>query len=495
MVKPKATKSGPPRLRIRMYTHGLGDCLLLRFAKADGTLFNVLIDCGVISVASGAAATMTRVANDIEQACGGRLDVVVMTHEHWDHASGFSSQQAQSVFDGIDIGEVWYAWTEDPQNELGRRLRKERAEKVDALTRAAVALGRSPGPAAQKRSERLTAMLGFFGVETSPGELAAGPPIQRTRAAFEYLMKRRGVNTRYLYPEKSPIDLKGVDHTRVFVLGPPQDESWIKKSTPSKKGGGVYQLASEIELASSVGAAFNRMADGEHLGRSVDDCPFDSGFKQTAGKQQVNSRLLAELMSVTWHAEGEAWRQIEDDWTQVAETLALNLDTHTNNTCAVLAFEFEDTGEVFLFPGDAQVGNWMSWQDLKWRIKSPAGPMAVTGPDLLAKTVFYKVGHHGSHNATLKEQGLEQMTSEDLVAFIPVYKAQAEKNRWMGMPFNPLVDRLIEKTGGRVLQSDAALPTAQQLSGLSATARKAFLDSVQRDPGGLYFEYSIGTTP
>jgi hypothetical protein len=119
----------------------------------------------------------------------------------------------------------------------------------------------------------------------------------------------------------------------------------------------------------------------------------------------------------------------------------------------------------------------------------------VTGPDLLAKTVFYKVGHHGSHNATLKEQGLEQMTSEDLVAFIPVCKAQAEKNRWMGMPFNPLVDRLMEKTGGRVLQSDAALPTAQQLSGLSATARKAFLDSVQRNPGGLYFEYSIGTTP
>ena len=43
----------------------------------------------------------------------------------------------------------------------------------------------------------------------------------------------------------------------------------------------------------------------------------------------------------------------------------------------------------------------------------------VTGPDLLKRAIFYKVGHHGSHNATLSEKGLEQM--ERLrVAMIPV---------------------------------------------------------------------------
>lgn len=493
MARSKAVKKGEPRLSIRMYTHGLGDCLLLRFAKADGTSFNVLIDCGIISVAGDAAATMTRVATDIAQACGGRLDVVVMTHEHWDHASGFSAQQAQSIFDGIDIGEVWYAWTEDPQNELGRRLRKERAEKVDALAMAALALKRSPGLAAQALSARLTSMLGFFGVEQTPDGLAATKPIQRTRTAFEYLMKRRGVKTRYLYPEKSPMVLPGVAHARVFVMGPPQDESRIKKSTPGKKGSEVYQLASEVDLAISLGAAFNRMAAGEPLGRSVDDCPFDSSFKQAIGQRPAASLVLDELMSATWHAKDEAWRQIEEDWTQAAETLALNLDTHTNNTCVVLAFEFEDSGEVFLFPADAQVGNWLSWQDLRWHLKLPAGSVeVVTGPELLARTVFYKVGHHGSHNATLRDQGLEQMTSEDLVAFIPVFKEHAVKNRWMNMPFPPLVERLMEKTGGRLLQSDGAIPTARQLEALPMAAQKAFLESVQREPGGLYFEYRFG---
>ncbi|NDP37438.1 MAG: hypothetical protein GZ093_01590 [Rhodoferax sp.] len=474
-----------------MYAHGLGDCLLLRFAKADGGLFNVLIDCGIITMATGARQTMKRVAEDIAQACEGRLDVVVMTHEHWDHASGFSAQQAQKIFDAIDIGEVWYGWTEDPQNQLGQRLRQERAEKVQALAMATLALQRSPNLAAQERSKGLAAMLGFFGIDPAAAEPGAGQPIQRTRAAFEYLQKRRGVKTRYLYPEQAPMSLPGVAQGRVFVLGPPQDESLIKKSTPSKKAREVYELAAEAGLVTSLGAAFRRMALGEEAHAPLDDCPFDSGFQQSSKKSRV-SPGLEDLIVATWDAPGEEWRMIEEHWTQAAETLALNLDAHTNNTCVVLAFEFEDTGEVFLFPADAQVGNWLSWQDRKWRVRSAAGSVDVTGPELLSRTVFYKVGHHGSHNATLSAAGLEQMNSEALMAFIPVFKAQARMNRWMNMPFNPLVNKLMEKTAGRLVQSDEKLPTAQQLSGLSPGARKKFLSSIQRDPGGLYFECSFG---
>jgi hypothetical protein len=286
--------------------------------------------------------------------------------------------------------------------------------------------------------------------------------------------------------------MPGVDKARVFVLGPPQDESLIKKSTPSKTGREVYELASEAGLATSLGAAFSRMALGEDAGAPRDDRPFDSSFQQDVGKKLRVSPGLEELMAETWDARGAQWRQIEEDWTQAAETLALNLDTHTNNTCVVLAFELEDTGEVFLFPADAQVGNWLSWQGLKWQLKSPAGTVDVTGPGLLARTVFYKVGHHGSHNATLRTAGLEQMNSEELVAFIPVFKEQALKNRWLYMPFNPLVNRLREKTAGRLLQSDEKLPTARQLPALSAAAKAKFLSSVHRDPGGLYFEYSLG---
>jgi hypothetical protein len=74
-----------------------------------------------------------------------------------------------------------------------------------------------------------------------------------------------------------------------------------------------------------------------------------------------------------------------------------------------------DSGKVLLFAGDAQIGNWLSWQDVPWKDQS------INTDDLLARTVFYKVGHHASHNATLVA-GLEKMTSPELVALIPVHK-------------------------------------------------------------------------
>ena len=94
-----------------------------------------------------------------------------------------------------------------------------------------------------------------------------------------------------------------------------------------------------------------------------------------------------------------------------------------------------------MFSADAQVGNWLSWQDLKWKVDGKE----VTGPDLLERTIFYKVGHHGSHNATLRELGLEKMTSLKL-AFVPVDKKMAVKKRWNAMPLNSLMKRLNEKT-------------------------------------------------
>jgi len=419
-----------------------------------------------------------------------RIDVVVMTHEHWDHVSGFHSQQAADVFDDIDIGEVWYAWTEDPRNKLGKRLRAERAEKVQALASAVAAFAATPGMEA--RASDLGAMLGFFGIEP---DAAQGAKIGKTRAAFDYLLKRQNVRTRYLDPSKAPRALPGVPGVRVYVLGPPQDEGMIKRSTPTRKGKEVYELLSEQRLAANIGAAFERMGAGNVSHANVDDCPFDPTLRRQDCAHQRHSRSLSGLISTTWNMPGTEWRRIELDWTQAAESLALNLDSHTNNTCLVLAFEIIDTGEVMLFPADAQVGNWLSWQDLRWSVKTTTGTQEVTAPDLIARTVFYKVGHHGSHNATLRVLGLEQMTSEDLVAFIPVSKEEAHKNRWMGMPFNPLVKRLSEKTYGRLLVADEPKPAENQLGRLSAPAQKRFERSVKTpdpspdDPDGkLWFE-------
>ena len=174
--------------------------------------------------------------------------------------------------------------------------------------------------------------------------------------------------------------------------------------------------------------------------------------------------------------------------------LALKLDSDTNNTSLALAFELPD-GQVLLFPGDAQVGNWESWSELSWK----DGDRTITGKDLLARTTLYKIGHHGSHNATLREKGLELMVRRDLVALLPVDQDVAHnKKKWKQMPFVPLCNRLQEKTQGRILRADHdQFPLAAELDSWSGE-RVVF--SKDRDkalvvpgiPGrSLYVEVSV----
>ena len=117
----------------------------------------------------------------------------------------------------------------------------------------------------------------------------------------------------------------------------------------------------------------------------------------------------------------------------------------------------------------------ISWQGVEWKV----GAKKVKMDDLFARTVLYKVGHHGSHNATMKEHGLEKMTHRDLIALIPVSKAMAKKKKWK-MPFEPLHRRLLARTRGRVLLADAdeLPPEAALLTKLTPSERRRFREMV-----------------
>lgn len=467
---PDPTMTAPaPGVKIRMYRQGLGDCFLLAFPTGAGRPFYMLIDCGVLMGTEDAADKMRRVAESLRDSTGGRIDVLVATHQHWDHLSGFD--QAREVFDQIEIGEVWVAWTEDPDNELAGRLRARRRAHLRALTGAARSL-RAAGDGG--KAGALEAVLGFF------GDLGVDGRPSRIEGALGYVLGR-GKPPRYRTPGEV-LDLAG--GARAYVLGPPEDEALLLRSDPSSRASEVYEKRLQLSPETAFFAAVLAEAPAESpMDKDLRNLsfPFEEVYRVDPAKAQADPFFQEHYYGAAGEEKEAAWRQIEEDWLGAADTLALQLDSDTNNTSLALAIELSPGGKVLLFPGDAQVGNWLSWQNLG----------SVDATDLLRRTAFYKVGHHASHNATLREKGLELMERPDLVAMIPVDEAMAHKPKggnpdgW-DMPFAPLLERLKAKTHGRVLRADTGAPPPGDLG---EADREAFAAGRIETP--LYLEITI----
>jgi hypothetical protein len=486
-----------------MYRPLLGDCFLLSLPSDRGRPFHLMIDCGVILGTPSPEVKMAAVVEDVIAATGGHVDLVVATHEHWDHLSGFL--QAADLFTPGDEGDqngrlriddLWLAWTEDSKDDLANLLRAQRKKTERglrlALTGLRAAEAREAGLRAAEAgdgrgrvwtaSKQVESLLGFFG--------AAGGTTGDALAALRSYAQNP---PRYCRPGEPPIELPGVPGVRIYVLGPPYDEKLIKRSHPSEAHPEVYEAAFGLTPDAAFFAAAieeNEAAEGGFAGLREASQPFD----RTLGVGEADARRWPFFEQRYWgEAEGEddrdqSWRRIDAEWLGSAAELALKLDEDTNNTSLVLAIELTASGRVLLFPGDAQVGNWLSWEGLSWTF---GDGRRVSAHDLLARTVLYKVGHHGSHNATLRDKGLELMNHRELVALIPVDHEMAKKKGWSKIPFEPLMTRLAEKTSGRVLRGDSAQPIHDlpPPDGVPAAVWRRFQSSVEDT--ALYFEIRI----
>ncbi len=111
---------------------------------------------------------------------------------------------------------------------------------------------------------------------------------------------------------------------------------------------------------------------------------FDSGL---VGKGQHRKRDGAAAMQAA----------LENMQPDVLAATADKLDGTLNNQSLVVLFTCK--GKKLLFVGDAQWGNWAYW--LYGKAVTGADPgITATARDILGSIDFYKVGHHGSTNAT-----------------------------------------------------------------------------------------------
>jgi hypothetical protein len=148
--------------------------------------------------------------------------------------------------------------------------------------------------------------------------------------------------------------------------------------------------------------------------------------------------------------------------------------------------------------GDAQRGNWTFWRDLKWKV----GTDTITTRDLFARTVLYKVGHHGSHNATLngthadEHANLSWMASgtaaEEFTAMITAVNqwALTENNSPWRHPLPSIKRALMTKAQGRVFQTDEG--TATKPTGVQQGEWDRFLK--RSDFKAVYFDYTVYDT-
>jgi hypothetical protein len=385
----KPPKFGTNMIRVRMYRIGFGDCFLVSLPVAEqgagDTHKHILVDCGVH--AKGDLDMIDRAVDHIATTTQKKLAIVIATHSHQDHISGFSNK-----FTSFEIGEVWMPWCENPKDKQAAKLTKKHAALAEKLERHFATEARV-ARVDKTRTAAMAAVANLVQNKTALGLLRSGFNV--------------GAEVRYLSAGDSLKNPAGVQGLSVRFLGPPRDEKFLSKMDPP------------------TGHSYLRMKDGT-AGKLQAVNPF-------AGRWRIrtNDPSIAHLR---FSADATASLQKELA-TPSLNALAFALDQYKNNTSLVSLFSFR--GQQMLFPGDAQWGNWKFWLDQD------------DAEAILQGVTFFKVAHHGSHNATPTD-ALEKMSKGKFAAMVSTQNVP-----WDSIPRIPLMDRLGEMTRDRVIRSDS----------------------------------------
>lgn len=349
------------RVRVRMYQVGFGDCFLVSLEYdeplPDGRAErHLLIDYGSTRSAreGRAKGRMRDVAALIKGHTNGKLDVLVVTHRHKDHLFGMSDDTGAATLRELDPTLVLRPWTEDP--DLGSEADGPAMAGDPAAVGAASARFAQDLSAAQEAVGRIAASPGLHA-----GLKAAAEEQVKNADAVELLdeLSEQG-RGRYLFAGADAGTASVVPGLEVTVLGPPTVEQDARVAKQDEEHAEYWMEALHASLHRAATDATVDGADPEPTVR--------------VGPGPVRW-LIERLSSQKTHSVARLVRKLDD---------ALN------NTSLILLLEVG--GVAMLFPGDAQIENWQFTLD---QLAADDGlKQKLAGVDL------YKVGHHGSRNAT-----------------------------------------------------------------------------------------------
>ena len=352
----------PIAVEARMYQVGFGDCFLFSFRYArklpDGRSDrHLLVDFGSSRAPAGWAGKVSErlaaVAESIRTVTAGHLDVLVATHRHKDHVSAFADATVASIIKALAPAHIVRPWTDDPAEPADATtpgaLFKRRLAHADAISTAIARASADDArfapllPAAELQLANLQAltMLDALGTAGSVAFVSAGDD--------------PGIAAR----------IPGIS---VDVLGPPTIEQWPSVTQARADDASEFWL-----VPPSLRDDAQASAPG-----SAPTVPIDP--RRHPDRVQGQARWLIERLRNRNLGE--------------VEGIVTTVDGALNNTSVILLLRVGE--RTILLPGDAQIESWA------YTLLNPANPRRDELAKALGAVDMYKVGHHGSRNATPK---------------------------------------------------------------------------------------------
>ena len=390
--------------------------------RQDDRAWRMLVDCGVHSQGRArplldvVRAIIAELTEGAGQGTPPTLDVIVATHHHADHIAGF----AHDDWDKVHVGEVWVPFVEDDSDDDATTLKNGLARAARSLN---TLIGRALTPSGDETRNLALGLAGTLALNSLGNEDAMDRLLGRNGKHFLNSPKVRYLPNKIALLNVIQTPLPGV---KVHVLGPSRDPDRLKRMEPP---------------ASARWLAMQQALDAEPASGS-------------AGDQTPAKPLFDEIYSVT---PDEVDYEVGIELKSTLETL--NLQTFLNDASEILAaasilersvnntsifFVLDVEGTRLVFVGDSQQGAW------EHVLQDPAARALVSDP------AFYKIGHHGSHNATPRDYVTNVIGNHGTYAMLPYGKVE----RWGNIPKESLLTAFAAMNT-HVVRADAPVADAR----------------------------------
>ncbi|MEY2420015.1 MAG: hypothetical protein QOI95_82 [Acidimicrobiaceae bacterium] len=355
----------PTEVRLRAYNVGFGDCILITITYRDRSRRHLLVDFGSTKAAGTTLRTTAEALRDETQNEG--IAAAIVTHQHRDHITGFATKPKRSddPVAALKPKLLIRPWMDQPEpSRVGRQSRRhaQLLRSLDSLVNVTKqrALRGSP----------ITSLLNLQLVDTAASQVLADWEANGTRTIYVKAGDRPSI-TRYL---------PGVS---LDIIGPPTVEQVPFLASYDRDDPEQFWARHQAAAATIK----------ERLEWTIADKDLDT----LAGADGLGA--------AAWLAN-----RMNDSQRSNLLAVARGFDSFLNNTSVIALLKVG--ARTLLLCGDAQIENWSHALALAdaltpgLRARFEQAGIEPPEPDGLAHRLanidLYKVGHHGSKNATPK---------------------------------------------------------------------------------------------